>query len=224
MLYPARNHKEKQGFEAKNEGKTRWKNRKCRINPTPRPESYTLSFTRNYQYIKGLSKIGVGNVGFFSKTFFGRRGRTGSGNAKHRTSLRQTSVLSRQNIGTLPSRSPMFLVSGRAAHQCRRSCRSLWKHRLIHRATPFPYKKGCKVIDLTSFLKHMKGTVDNAIFVSCARHNPNKFGFCARLAKRWYCYLRFFEFADEELILQFTVFKKICALRLLASFYRMNCF
>ena len=74
MLYPARNHKEKQGFEAKNEGKTRWKNRKCRINPTPRPESYTLSFTRNYQYIKGLSRIGVGNVGFFLKTFFREEG------------------------------------------------------------------------------------------------------------------------------------------------------
>ena len=26
--------------------------------------------------------------------------------------------------------------------------------------------------------------VGNATFVSCARHNPNMFGFCARLAKR----------------------------------------
>ena len=40
-----------------------------------------------------------------TKNFFGG---VGSGNAKHRTSLRQTSVLSRQNIGTLPQRSPMF--------------------------------------------------------------------------------------------------------------------
>ena len=45
-----------------------------------------------------------------TKNFFGG---VGSGNAKHRTSLRQTSVLSRQNIGTFPQRSPMFLVSGK---------------------------------------------------------------------------------------------------------------
>ena len=52
------------------------------------------------------------NVGENHKTFFGG---VGSGNAKHRTSWEQTSVLSKQNIGTLPSRSPMFLISRRAA-------------------------------------------------------------------------------------------------------------
>ena len=31
---------------------------------------------------------------------------------KHRTSLHKTSVLLRQNIGTFPQRSPMFLISG----------------------------------------------------------------------------------------------------------------
>ena len=36
------------------------------------------------------------------------------GNQKHRTSLKQTSVLSRQNIGTLLQRSPMFSFSGKA--------------------------------------------------------------------------------------------------------------
>ena len=35
---------------------------------------------------------------------------------KHRTSLRETSVLSRQNIGTFPQRSPMFLISEKALH------------------------------------------------------------------------------------------------------------
>ena len=35
----------------------------------------------------------------------------GSGNAKHRPSLIQTSVLIEQNIGTFLNRSPMFLIS-----------------------------------------------------------------------------------------------------------------
>ena len=39
---------------------------------------------------------------------------TASGNQKHRTSLKETSVLSRQNIGTLLQRSPMFSFSGKA--------------------------------------------------------------------------------------------------------------
>ena len=34
---------------------------------------------------------------------------------KHRTSLHKTSVLLRQNIGTLCQRSPMFLISGKGA-------------------------------------------------------------------------------------------------------------
>ena len=55
---------------------------------------------------------GVGNVGDFQKTFF----QGGNVNVpevqKHRTSLHKTSVLLRQNIGTFPQRSPMFLISG----------------------------------------------------------------------------------------------------------------
>ena len=55
---------------------------------------------------------GVGNVGDFQKTFF----QGGNVNVpevqKHRTSLHKTSVLLRQNIGTLCQRSPMFLISG----------------------------------------------------------------------------------------------------------------
>ena len=56
---------------------------------------------------------GVGNVGDFKKTFFGGGRRRGfSEEQKHRTSLHKTSVLLRQNIGTFPQRSPMFLISG----------------------------------------------------------------------------------------------------------------
>ena len=65
---------------------------------------------------------GVGNVVFFTKLFFGGGVNAGmgcildrvkNGNRKHRASLRKTSVLSRQNIGTFPQRSPMFFVSER---------------------------------------------------------------------------------------------------------------
>ena len=65
---------------------------------------------------------GVGNVVFFTKLFFWGgenaemgciRDRVKNGNRKHRASLRKTSVLSRQNIGTFPQRSPMFFVSER---------------------------------------------------------------------------------------------------------------
>ena len=64
---------------------------------------------------------GVGNVVFFTKLFWGGenaemgciRDRVKNGNRKHRASLRKTSVLSRQNIGTFPQRSPMFFVSER---------------------------------------------------------------------------------------------------------------
>ena len=65
---------------------------------------------------------GVGNVVFFTKLFFGGGenaemgcilDRVKNGNRKHRASLRKTSVLSRQNIGTFPQRSPMFFVSER---------------------------------------------------------------------------------------------------------------
>ena len=112
MLCLAQNHKKMQDMEARKDGKTRWITRKVQDKSYTRPESYTLSFTGKPQCIKGFSRIGVGNVGEKHKTFFWR---VGSGNAKHRTSLRQTSVLSRQNIGTLPQKSPMFLISGRAA-------------------------------------------------------------------------------------------------------------
>ena len=58
----------------------------------------------------------------FFKNFFREERRNGflqdMGNWKHRTSLIKTSVLSRQNIGTFPQRSPMFLVSGRATDIC----------------------------------------------------------------------------------------------------------
>ena len=64
---------------------------------------------------------GVGNVVFCTKLFFGGENaemgcildRVKNGNRKHRASLRKTSVLSRQNIGTFPQRSPMFFVSER---------------------------------------------------------------------------------------------------------------
>ena len=46
------------------------------------------------------------------KLFLGGRRRGFSEEQKHRTSLHKTSVLLRQNIGTLCQRSPMFLISG----------------------------------------------------------------------------------------------------------------
>ena len=56
----------------------------------------------------------------FSQTFLGEKAGTipnrDMGTRKHRTSLRETSVLSRQNIGTFPQRSPMFLISEKALH------------------------------------------------------------------------------------------------------------
>ena len=125
MLHSARNHKEMSEIEGKKREKTKWTTRIVQDESYTRPESYTLSFTGNPQYTKGFSRIGVGNVGEKQKTFFGG---VGSGNAKHRTSLRQTSVLSRQNIGTLPQRSPMFLVSERAAN-FRRSPEIFWLYR-----------------------------------------------------------------------------------------------
>ena len=54
--------------------------------------------------------------GFFSQNFFCGECRSGfqkgrTGNWKHRTSLMETSVLLKQNIGTFAQRSPMFLIS-----------------------------------------------------------------------------------------------------------------
>ena len=101
-------------------GKMGQKTRKMQDDSYTRTESYTLSFTRNPQCIKGVSRSGVGNVGDFSKTFFREERRNDflqdMGNRKHRTSLRQTSVLSRQNIGTFPQRCPMFFVSETGAY------------------------------------------------------------------------------------------------------------
>ena len=42
-----------------------------------RTESYTLSYTRNPQCIKGVSRSGVGNVGEKHKTFFREERRSG---------------------------------------------------------------------------------------------------------------------------------------------------
>ena len=90
-------------FCAENEEILHQKGQSCTL-------SYTLSFTGKRQYIKRLSWIGVGNVGYFHKTFFREKkaetladylrscipeGQGGSGNQKHRTSLPQTSVLLR---------------------------------------------------------------------------------------------------------------------------------
>ena len=58
-------------------GKMGQKTRKMQDDSYTRTESYTLSFTRNPQCIKGLSRVGVGNVGDFSKTFFREERRSG---------------------------------------------------------------------------------------------------------------------------------------------------
>ena len=114
-------------LRAKKREKTKWTTRIVQDESYTRPESYTLSFTGNSQYTKGFSRIGVGNVGEKQKTFFGG---INSGNAKHRTSLWQTSVLSGQNIGTFPQRSPMFLVSGRANEPPKNACLFPWLRRI----------------------------------------------------------------------------------------------
>ena len=130
------------------------------------------------------------NVGENHKTFFGG---VGSGNAKHRTSWEQTSVLSKQNIGTLPSRSPMFLISRRAAN---------FRRNPVHQGHPVSAGKNkarnqslaldarCLLLDSMNSLCQvfelflLYNYLGIATFVSCARHNLNKFGFCARLTKR----------------------------------------
>ena len=55
--------------------------------------------------------MGVGNVGFFSKTFFGEERYNGPGFAKHRTSLGKSTDVLHRKYGCLPQRSPMFLFS-----------------------------------------------------------------------------------------------------------------
>ena len=122
LVHSAQNHALWNTYNTENWWKNGMNRRKMQDDSYTRTKFYTLSFTRNPQCIKGLSRVGVGNVGDFSKTFFIEERRNGflqdMGNWKHRTSLRQTSVLSRQNIGTFPQRSPMFLVSGRATDIC----------------------------------------------------------------------------------------------------------
>ena len=46
---------------------------KIRISYTQKMESYTQTFTRNCKQIQEVSVLGVGNVGYFPKTFFGER-------------------------------------------------------------------------------------------------------------------------------------------------------
>ena len=45
---------------------------KTYINPTSYTLSYTLSYTRKCLQIQDVGGMGVGNVGFYSKTFFRR--------------------------------------------------------------------------------------------------------------------------------------------------------
>ena len=87
---------------------------KMQENPTPWKKSYTQPYTGNCQILLGFSISGVGNVGYFYKTFF-----VGCRNVlymkapeeeKHRTSLHKTSVLLRQNLRTFAQRSPMFCI------------------------------------------------------------------------------------------------------------------
>ena len=61
--------------------------------------------------------------------------------------------------------------------------------------------------DLAPLIRLIKN-VDNAIFVSGARQSTNKFVLCARLAKRWLCYLRFLRSAK---------YKQVCPLRSLSE-------
>ena len=49
---------------------------KTYTNPTSYTLSYTLSYTRKCLQIQDVGGMGVGNVGFYSKTFFVERGRT----------------------------------------------------------------------------------------------------------------------------------------------------
>ena len=59
--------------------------------------------------------MGVGNVGYFQKTFFVERGRAKVHIApevtKHRTSLGKSTDVLHRKYRCLPQRSPMFLIS-----------------------------------------------------------------------------------------------------------------
>ena len=83
----------------------------------PERLSYTLSYTRKRLQIQDVWGMGVGNVGFYSKTFFVERGREKLHIApevtKHRTSLGKSTDVLHRKYGCLPQRSPMFLFSER---------------------------------------------------------------------------------------------------------------
>ena len=83
--------------------------------------SYTLSYTRKRLQIQDVWGMGVGNVGFYSKTFFVERGREKvhivPEVTKHRTSLGKSTDVLHRKYGCLPQRSPMFLFSGRGSGQ-----------------------------------------------------------------------------------------------------------
>ena len=55
--------------------------------------------------------MGVGNVGYFQKTFLGGRRCYIAEVAKHRTSLGKSTDVLHRKYGCLPQRSPMFLIS-----------------------------------------------------------------------------------------------------------------
>ena len=87
----------------------------------PERLSYTLSYTRKRLQIQDVWGMGVGNVGFYSKTFFVERGREKEHIApevtKHRTSLGKSTDVLHRKYGCLPQRSPMFLFSEKGSGQ-----------------------------------------------------------------------------------------------------------
>ena len=100
----------------------------------PERLSYTLSYTRKRLQIQDVGGMGVGNVGFYSKTFFVERGREKEHIApevtKHRTSLGKSTDVLHRKYGCLPQRSPMFSEtqttaphrSPRWRRNCHRDC------------------------------------------------------------------------------------------------------
>ena len=95
--------------------------------PTPRKAAKAILHPVLHPILHLKPSVNTGYPGhwcrkcrIFSQTFLGEKAGTipnrNMGIRKHRTSLRETSVLSRQNIGTFPQRSPMFLISEKALH------------------------------------------------------------------------------------------------------------
>ena len=128
MVYLTRNHMKKAGYWGQKIVKNKMNDTE-NVGSILHPASilHPILHRKSPMY-KGIFIDGCRNVGENQKTFFWG---VGFGNAKHRTSLRQTSVLSRQNNGTLPQRSPMFLISERAANHRRIS---------VHQKKPVPQK------------------------------------------------------------------------------------